>query len=70
MIQVNIFQKSCDEIMEDNQGCYEKPITYIDADSEVELPLSQIVSLIELSETCVQSFQYDCTLGMLSKSNL
>ena len=55
--------------MEYNQGCYEKPITYIDADSDVELPLSQIVSLIELSETCVQSFQYDCTLGMLSKSN-
>ena len=48
-------------------GCYEKSITYIDADSQEELPMSQIESLMELSETCVQSFQYDCTLGILSK---
>merc|ERR1712126_453467 len=46
-------------------GCYEKPITYIDPQSEEEVPRTQIESLIELSETCVQSFYYDCTLAPL-----
>ena len=45
-------------------GCFEKAINYIDTQSQEEVPLSQIASLIELSETCVQSFHYDCTLGM------
>ena len=41
----------------------ENAITYIDGQSNNEVALSQIVSLIELSEYCEQSFQYDCTLG-------
>ena len=35
----------------------------MDEESNNEVPYEQIVSLIELSEFCEQSFQYDCTLG-------
>ena len=46
------------------QGCYEKAIAYSypDGDTEVPIPMSQIESLIQLSEFCDQQFQYDCTV--------
>ena len=50
-------------------GCYETSITYVDAQSEDEIPKTQIESLIELSEFCVPSFYYDCTLGIWSKQD-
>ena len=46
-----------------SSGCVENPIIYVDEESNNEVPHEQIVSLIELSEYCEQSFQYDCTLG-------
>ena len=46
-----------------NSGCFERNIIYIDGHSNDEIPIDQIVSLIDLSEHCEQSFKYDCTLG-------
>jgi len=51
-------------------GCYNKTITYVDGDSGAEVPLSQIVSLIELSEYCEQSFDYDCNLAPLRNQDI
>jgi len=51
-------------------GCFEKEIIYLDAQSESEVALSQIVSLIELSAYCEQSFQYDCVLAPLQSSEI
>ena len=49
-------------------GCYNKSITYIDGEmtnERKEIAMEQIVSLIQLSERCEQSFQYDCLLAPL-----
>ena len=46
-----------------SSGCVENPITYVDEESNNQVPHEQIVSLIELSQYCEQSFKYDCTLG-------
>ena len=53
-------------------GCYEKAITYSypDGDTEVPIPMSQIESLIQLSEFCDQQFQYDCTLAPLTNEGI
>ena len=52
-----------------NAGCYEKSITYSypDADglNRVPVPMTQIESLIQLSDMCDQEFHYDCTLAPL-----
>ena len=50
-------------------GCYEKLFTYIDGQTKRPLPISQIQSLIELSEYCEQTFHYECTLAPLTISN-
>ena len=34
------------------------------------VPLSQIVSLIELSDYCEQDFQYDCEMAPLRSENI
>ena len=49
-------------------GCYEKAISYsyLDGESRIPIPMSQIESLIQLSESCVQDIQYDCTLAPLA----
>ena len=49
-------------------GCYEKAISYsyLDGESRIPIPMSQIDSLIQLSESCVQDIQYDCTLAPLA----
>ena len=49
-------------------GCYEKAISYsyLDGDSRIPIPMSQIESLIQLSKSCVQDIQYDCTLAPLA----
>ena len=49
-------------------GCYEKAISYsyVDGESRIPIPMSQIESLIQLSESCVQDIQYDCTLAPLA----
>ena len=54
------------------QGCYEKAITYSypDGDTRVPIPMSQIESLIQLSEFCDQQFQYDCTLAPLTNEDI
>merc|ERR1712235_188839 len=47
-------------------GCYNKSITYIDGDVSNEMktiPMGQIISLIDLSASCTQSFSFDCTLA-------
>ena len=46
-----------------NSGCFERNIIYIDGHSNDEIPIDQIISLIDLSEHCEQSFKYECTLG-------
>ena len=55
-------------------GCYEKPITYIDGNmtknEKKEVPLSQIVSLIQISESCQQSFTFDCTMAPFTKEDI
>ena len=51
-------------------GCYERPITYIDNLSQDPVPMTQIESLIELSEYCQQDFRYDCTLAPLSSADV
>ena len=51
-------------------GCYQKDISYIDGQTQQPIALSQIESLIELSEHCEQSFNYDCTLAPLSDSGV
>ena len=38
----------------------------MDGESRVPIPMSQIESLIQLSESCVQDIQYDCTLAPLA----
>ena len=49
-------------------GCYEKSIfySYMDGDTRVPIPLSQIESLIELSDFCDQDFHYDCNMAPLT----
>jgi len=47
-------------------GCYNKTITYVDgaiSNDVTEIPMGQIVSLINLSASCTQSFAFDCTLA-------
>lgn len=51
-------------------GCYEKEVTYIDGATTDEVPLSQIVSLIQLSEYCDQGFYYQCTLAPLQDEDI
>ena len=53
-------------------GCYEKAITYSysDGDTVVPIPMSQLESLIQLSEFCDQQFQYDCTLAPLTNEDI
>ena len=53
-------------------GCYEKAVTYSypDGDTMVPVPMSQIESLIQLSEFCDQEFQYDCTLAPLTTEDI
>ena len=53
-------------------GCYEKAVTYSypDGDTNVPVPMSQIESLIQLSEFCDQEFQYDCTLAPLTTEDI
>ena len=53
-------------------GCYEKAVTYSypDGDTVVPIPMSQIESLIQLSEFCDQEFQYDCTLAPLTNEDI
>jgi len=55
-------------------GCYVKPITYIDGNmtknEKKEVPLSQIVSLIQISESCQQSFTFDCTMAPFTKEDI
>ena len=41
-----------------NPGCYVRPITYA-------APPNQIQSLIQLSQDCEQSIQYDCLVAPL-----
>ena len=50
-------------------GCYEKQFTYVDGQTSTPLPLSQIQSLIEISEYCEQTFYYECTLAPLTIIN-
>ena len=40
-------------------------MTYINGATNEPVPATQLESLIQLSETCVQSFLYDCTLAPL-----
>merc|ERR1719342_1643682 len=54
-------------------GCYNKSITYIDggmSNDKKEIAMEQIVSLIQLSERCEQSFQYDCLLAPLTNNDV
>ena len=53
-------------------GCYEKAVTYSypDGDTRVPIPMSQMESLIQLSDNCVQEFHYDCTLAPLTSENI
>ena len=53
-------------------GCYEKAVTYSypDGDTVVPIPMSQLESLIQLSEFCDQQFQYDCTLAPLTNEDI
>ena len=44
--------------------------SYPDGDTEVPIPMSQIESLIQLSEFCDQQFQYDCTLAPLTTEDI
>ena len=52
-----------------NAGCYEKNIIYSYPDSDglnrVPVPMTQIQSLIQLSDICNQEFHYDSTLAPL-----
>ena len=54
------------------KGCYKRPITYIaiDGQSQTPVPMTQIESLIELSEYCQQDFRYDCTLAPLTSEDV
>ena len=53
-------------------GCFERAVTYsyLDGDARVPIPMSQIESLIQLSEFCDQDFQYDCTLAPLRNQDV
>ena len=57
-----------------NAGCYEKSITYsypdADGQSRVPVPMTQIESLIQLSDVCDQEFHYDCTLAPLNDEDV
>ena len=57
-----------------NAGCYEKSIIYsypdADGQSRVPVPMTQIESLIQLSDICEQEFSYDCTLAPLRAENV
>ena len=46
-------------------GCYSKAVTYLNVETNEPIPTSQLESLIQLSQSCVQSFHYDCTLAPL-----
>ena len=46
-------------------GCYEKEISYINGVAGDVIPLSQIDSLKQISEHCLQTFRYECTLAPL-----
>ena len=59
-------ENSCDKTI---IGCYEKSFTYVDGQTNTKLPISQIQSLIELSEYCEQTFYYECTLAPLTVSH-
>ena len=53
-------------------GCYEKDITYSypDGQNRVPVPMTQIESLIQLSDFCDQEFHYDCTLAPLNAEDV
>jgi len=51
-------------------GCYQKNISYVNGQSQEELDLSQIVSLIELSDYCEQKIDYNCFLAPLFDSDI
>ena len=51
-------------------GCYKKNVTYIDGSTREQIPLSQIVSLIQLSDYCDQGFYYKCKLAPLQDEDI
>ena len=53
-------------------GCYEKSITYSypDGQNRVPVPMTQIESLIQLSDFCDQEIHYDCTLAPLTDEDV
>jgi len=51
-------------------GCFSKEIMYIDGEKQTPIPLTQIVSLIELAEYCTQEIHYDCTLAPLTDNDI
>ena len=53
-------------------GCYEKDITYSYPDdlNRVPIPMTQIESLIQLSDFCEQEIHYDCTLAPLTAEDI
>jgi len=51
-------------------GCYEKEVTYINGATNEPIPFSQIDSLIQISDYCVQEFYYECTLAPLRAEEL
>ena len=57
-----------------NAGCYEKNIIYSypdsDGESRVPVPMTQIESLIQLSDICDQEIHYDCTLAPLTAEDV
>ena len=76
MIQVKQFRFNSCSVKKTKiifQGCYNKSITYIDggmSNDKKEIAMEQIVSLIQLSERCEQSFQYDCLLAPLTNNDV
>ena len=46
-------------------GCFEKEVSYINGETNEIIPIGQIEALIQLSDSCHQSFHYECTLAPL-----
>jgi len=51
-------------------GCYKKEVIYINGATNEPVPLSQIEALIQLSDSCVQSFYYECILAPLQTEDI
>ena len=45
-------------------------MTYVSGETSEPVAISQLKSLIQLSESCIQSFHYDCTLAPLRNENI